>query len=96
MAGFLLAPCRNVHPVEMYRQGKQDADMRVRKNTVGYVWRGKWIIRVCLHLCWRWQELPTHTIKSMLCTPFASLITPREKRALSEISTPPPKTKRLY
>ena len=49
MAGFLLAPCRNVHPVEMYRQGKQDADMRVRKNTVGYVWRGKWIIRVCLH-----------------------------------------------
>ena len=18
---------------------------------------GKWIIRVCLHLCWRWQEL---------------------------------------
>ena len=57
MAGFLLAPCRNVHPVEMYRQGKQDADMRVRKNTVGYVWRGKWIIRVCLHLCWRWHEL---------------------------------------
>lgn len=33
MAGFLLAPCRNVHPAEMYRQGKQDADMRVRKNT---------------------------------------------------------------
>ena len=48
MAGFLLAPCRNVHPVKMYRQGKQDADMRVRKNTVGHVWRGKWIIRVWL------------------------------------------------
>ena len=40
MAGFLLAPCGNVHLVEMYKQGKQDADMRVRKNTVGYVWRG--------------------------------------------------------
>ena len=40
MAGFLLAPCGNVHLVEMYRQGKQDADMRVRKNTVGHVWRG--------------------------------------------------------
>ena len=26
MAGFLLAPCGNVHLVEMYRQGKQDAD----------------------------------------------------------------------
>lgn len=34
MAGFLLAPCGNVHLVEMRRQGKQDADMRVRKNTV--------------------------------------------------------------
>ena len=33
MAGFLLTPCGNVHLVEMYRQGKQGADMRVRKNT---------------------------------------------------------------
>ena len=33
MAGFLFAPCGNVHLVEMSRQGKQDADMRVRKNT---------------------------------------------------------------
>ena len=33
MAGFLLTPCGNVHLVEMYRQGKQDADMRARKNT---------------------------------------------------------------
>lgn len=33
MAGFLLAPCGNVDLVEMCRQGKQDADMRVRKNT---------------------------------------------------------------
>lgn len=33
MAGFLLTPCGNVYLVEMCRQGKQNADMRVRKNT---------------------------------------------------------------
>lgn len=33
MAGFLLTPCGNVHLVEMCRQGKQNVDMRVRKNT---------------------------------------------------------------
>ena len=40
MAGFLLAPCGNVHLVEMCRQGKQDADMRVRKN-YGLICMGK-------------------------------------------------------